>query len=914
MIALALMTCTAITPLYAQFPFYFSSGNFNPPNSWNQSNAVRMGTVANTNIQIAQPTAVGNCYFRFFSGQSGGTTYEPNGNNDVFIPYTAPFSLQVTGGFGKAYYVTTTTLTDNYIFKTDGNGAPGNTRATVIVVHGSIQSIVSLSRFPAGNVYDGQTVTVTANTSAALSSGQGVYLRYSPDHWQTSTVVEMQGSGTTYSAVIPGYINATGSTLNYYVFTSGSAIPIGHFDADLMTINLYNNNFKNFSYPVQCNEVLNNTTFQTIQTDKARYNPGDSVHFTTVFKDSIPSGSLYVKYWHLDDTLAAEIFTLSKTRQFSWTLLPLSTDFRGYFAEVKLVANNIVTDSVSIGVDVSSDWKKFPRYGFLSQYSYTDSTNRNILFSNLNRFHLNGLQFYDVNYKHHMPLAGTVNNPDTIWNDIANRAVYLSTVSAYIGLAHKCNMMVMNYNLLYGAYSNSAVSDGVSNSWGLYYDANHQNHVQYTLPASWASNLQVENPADTNWQSYLFAQEKKLFQALPYDGWHVDQLGDQGTVYNYNGQTVNLAASFGSYLQKAKATINVPLVMNAVTNYGQSTIATAPVEFLYTEVWPPYNTYSDLISVIDANNSYSNNTLSTVLAAYMNRSISDSAGLFNTAAVLLTDAVIFAAGGSHIEMGDHLLGNEYFPNSNLIMACALQEKLTRYYDFMVGYENLLRDNIATSNVALQTTGANALSTTAATGKIWVLSKMKSNTQIFHLINLTTATTLNWNDPNDNQPTPGTILNIPLSFTTDSVVTKIFVASPDWNNGMPVSVPFIQIGSNVSFTLPSLNYWTMVTVQSKPQITTDVAGENISEDVTVYPNPFTEEVNFRLNFEQPSLVSIKIMNELGQVISQSLPTSMAGIHTMSLLLPVESQGIYYWMMDVSAGSNGHRVMRGKLLHL
>ena len=93
------------------------------------------------------------------------------------------------------------------------------------------------------------------------------------------------------------------------------------------------------------------------------------------------------------------------------------------------------------------------------------------------------------------------------------------------------------------------------------------------------------------------------------------------------------------------------LVMNAVNQYGQQGIAQAATDFLYTEVWSPNDNYSDLATIIQYNNSYSNNTKNTVLAAYMNYDLADNQGYFNTPGVLMTDAVIFANGGSHLELG-----------------------------------------------------------------------------------------------------------------------------------------------------------------------------------------------------------------------------------------------------------------------
>ena len=912
-VLLCCMLCLSITA-FSQYPYYFTSGNFNPPGSWSQANAARMGTVANTNIQTAPATAVGSVYFSFYSATSAGTHFAPSGTADSLIPLNTPFPLMLDGGHGKSFYFVTQNLTDNYIFKTTGSGAPGNTYGAAIRVQGPIQSVASLARYPAGNIDEGQPVQIQVTLTDTFSPGQGAYLRFTTDNWSTSTVISMSGQGTLYTATIPGNYNTSGTALNYYVFTSASNQTIVGTDADLMTINLYNNNFANFTYTVQCPFITGNAQLTLTTTDKARYNPGDTVKLHTTFSNTIGTGSLQISYWHLGDSIAAEVLPLSNAGSCNFSWQPPLKDYQGYMVQLHLLQNNVVVDSASIAIDVSSNWKKFPRYGFLSAYPYTTDSDRQQLFTLLNRYHLNGLQFYDVNYKHNIPLAGTLGQPDTLWNDIANRPTYLSTVLPYIDLAHACNIMAMNYNLLYGAYQNSAIADGVLPQWGIYSDQNHQNPITYTLPATWASNLQVENSADTGWQNYLFANEKRLFQTLPFDGWHVDQLGSQGIVYDYNGQQVDLAASFGTYLQHAYTKLGLPLVMNAVTNYGQQQISTAPVEFLYTEVWPPYTTYNDLVTLIHNNNQYGGNNLATVLAAYMNRGISGSPGIFNAAAVLLTDATIFAAGGSHIEMGEHLLGNEYFPNENLSMSCDLQQNLVRYYDFMTAYENLLRDSVSSSPVTIQSTGNVSLSNTAATGSIWTISTQKTNTQIFQLINLANANTLNWNDPNDNQTTPNTLQNTPLQFTSAQPVKRIYCLSPDWNNGLAEEINYTQTGNAVAFNLSALKYWSMVVVEYG-QIINSVANVDVLEDIVAYPNPFYEELNFNLTSRQPMSLNLQITDALGQVIFEKNKLSVkAGSQLLQIPLNNEATGLYFWSIT-GLDNAGNIISRrnGKLMH-
>lgn len=104
----------------------------------------------------------------------------------------------------------------------------------------------------------------------------------------------------------------------------------------------------------------------------------------------------------------------------------------------------------TVGIDVSSDWTKFPRYGFLSEFGNISESDRSAIITNLKDYHINGIQFYDWQYRQHQPLAGTVSNPSAVYKDIMNRDTYKSTISGYIAQAHGKNIKAMFYNLAYG--------------------------------------------------------------------------------------------------------------------------------------------------------------------------------------------------------------------------------------------------------------------------------------------------------------------------------------------------------------------------------------------------------------------------------------------------------------------------------
>ncbi len=543
-----------------------------------------------------------------------------------------------------------------------------------------------------------------------------------------------------------------------------------------------------------------------ISADKAVYNPGDIVSFE-IDKD-LPS-TAKIRYRHLNQTIQDVAYSSR-----NWTWQTPATDYKGYLVDLYSLENGQEIIHGSIAVDVSSDWTVFPRYGFLSKFPQLSSSDMDNVINNLSRYHINGLQFYDWAEKHHKPLAGTVSSPSNNWLDIANRPIYKATVQSYIAKAHQAGMKAMSYNLCYGAL-NDAASDGVQDSWYMYKDVTHTTKAVFDVPGFLKSPIYLLDPSNTNWQQYMAARNSDMYAVYNFDGYHIDQLGDWGTVYNYNGGLINLANSFKPFIQSMK-TLNAGkrLVFNAVNQFGQQgSIATAPVDFLYTEVWGANQNYSDLATIILNNNNYSSNTKKTVLAAYMNYNKADNPGSFNTPSVLYTDAVIFTFGGAHIELGEHMLGKEYFPNSNLKMPDDLKSSLINYYDFSVAYENLLRGGGTFNNPTISVTD-NAFGINnwqPQQGKICVVGKQVGSKQILHLLNFLNNS-LDWRDTNGTKTTPTTATNIKLSYTTTQSISKIWLASPDTDFGVAKQIAFQQSGNTVTFTIPSLKYWDMIVVE------------------------------------------------------------------------------------------------------
>jgi hypothetical protein len=255
----------------AQSPIFFTSGNYANPNNWSQGSAAAFGTIVGTNIHTTTPNGAGNQYFRMFSATSGGTTYEPNGGADILLANGAVTGLQVTGS-GKAYYLNIANAASNVVFKTRGSGAPGTSTIVAYEIEGAIQTVSSVAQSPlAAAVNSVSAVTVTATLSGSLATGQGIWMRYTTNNYVASTVVQLTGSGTTYTGTIPA--QAAGANVSYYVFSSGTPASITGADADLATININNNGGSNYTYTVLPTQYTWNQTGTASWATAANWTP-----------------------------------------------------------------------------------------------------------------------------------------------------------------------------------------------------------------------------------------------------------------------------------------------------------------------------------------------------------------------------------------------------------------------------------------------------------------------------------------------------------------------------------------------------------------------------------------------------------------------------------------------------------------
>lgn len=586
--------------------------------------------------------------------------------------------------------------------------------------------------------------------------------------------------------------------------------------------------------PPTAQALVSGSVITKISTDKARYNPGNTVTITVNLKNttgsSINNGTVSLYFKHLEQELAntsqSQVFTLangaSTTLTYTWT--PPTTDFQGYSVEswARDSTGNIL-DNLNTAVDVSSNWTKFPRYGFLSDFPSQSASTSESIINMLKDYHMNAIQFYDWQWKHHQPIKGSVTNPDSVWKDIANRDTYKQTVVDYINASHNVNIAAMNYNLLYGAFDGyGSDGSGINNQWGLFDDKTHSSQYHIGLPGGWAtSNLWIFNPANTSWQNYINSKENDVFFAFAFDGWHIDQLGNPGTKYDYNGTAISLKDTFKPFLNNAKAALNKTIIFNNVDTYGNAETATSNVDVLYDELWGTRN-FSNVKQVLDYQTSASGGKAS-IFPMYMNYNYqnnftNESPGYFNTPGVLLANAGFFAMGAQQLALGDDLkmLDHEYFPNHHLIMTDELKKKLLNQYDFAVAYQNLLRGGLTNTSNTVVLNGI-ASSTSSDANKVWTFTKSGGGYDVIQMVNQLGISDTDIRDTNATKPTPSFQSNVSVKYYYGSgTVNSVNFASPDYENGKTYALPFTSGsdagGSYVQFTIPTLQYWDMVYIK------------------------------------------------------------------------------------------------------
>ncbi len=542
--------------------------------------------------------------------------------------------------------------------------------------------------------------------------------------------------------------------------------------------------------------------------DKAFYRPGETVHLAGKLTSQVRQPA--------EARLVAEItqvagrlerleqpLTLQGGEQafeFSWQ--PPEQAPRGYGLDLTLqTLSGETLASASTAFDVLERWTQAPRYGFLSDFPPGRSDIPATL-SWLNRNHINALQFYDWMYRHEQLL--TDQEP---YQDPLGRTLSRATVEQLIAAAHGYNIAAMPYTAVYAA--------------SLDFYRQHPDWAMYAVdgkPLFFGDNFLVymDPRPDSPWTRHLLDQFDQVLEQTAFDGIHLDQYGDPKTGYDAQGRSYPLDSALAEFIDLTHQRVvaqrpDGAVVFNAVTNWPIEAVAPADEDIVYIEVWPPYTWFSELHQLVVQAQKLGNEAelapKAVVLAAYI------SPGLEHN--VRLADAIIFASGGGHIELGEQngMLADPYFPKYEPLSP-GLAEAMRRYYDFAVRYEDVIgpttRDaTLAYANwVTLQ-----GVSTNPGQVKDTVMPLVRESPgyTAISLVNLLGLASPEWKVPVAAAPDAlgPTVVRISA---VQQTVRGIWAASPDGDDLSLRPLEFSQSGGEISLRLPGLAYWSMLLVE------------------------------------------------------------------------------------------------------
>lgn len=191
---------------------------------------------------------------------------------------------------------------------------------------------------------------------------------------------------------------------------------------------------------------------------------------------------------------------------------------------------------------------------------------------------------------------------------------------------------------------------------------------------------------------------------------------------------------------------------------------------------------------------------------------------FNTPSINYVNSVLMAAGAAHLELGDTgMLSSEYYPGNSMRITSALAQDLRDEYSFQVAYENLLRGTNLVEVRDETTLGGKSTSSDFQPGNVTSFTKIKYQDgeparEILHLLNFDGASHDSWVDKGLAQTAPKIKKEMTVTHSCTVTPEKIWVASPDYRGGIMQEVEFTVKNGTVTFTLPYLEYYTMVVME------------------------------------------------------------------------------------------------------
>jgi dextranase len=537
---------------------------------------------------------------------------------------------------------------------------------------------------------------------------------------------------------------------------------------------------------------------ESIVFEKSFFKPGETVSWKAMLKSNISIElELVTRITFLSRLVDEQHQRVSlgpgvNDVDLSW--LPPADTPRGYGLDcyLKTLEGETLASSFD-AFDVLEHWTQHPRYGFLTDFSPERESVAAL--DKLLQFRINGLQFYDWMYRHEQYL--TDQEP---YIDPLGRQLSLETVEELIDAAHRRNMAAMPYTAVYAA---SIPFYEAHKDWALYQPDGSPHYFGDNF-------LVIMDPRpESPWTSHLLGEFEDILKKTSFDGIHLDQYGAPKQGYDAQGNVFGLEQPLVDLIDATHEIVDQQLgedgavIFNAVTNWPIEAVAPSQEDVVYIEVWSPYTSFNDLSSLIIQAQELGGGK-PVVLAAYMDP--------FYETNVLLNDAIIFANGAGHIELGENggYLADPYFPQY-AVLSPNLSEVLQRYYAFAIRYQNVIgpqthsgnRDYVQNLSIAGINTSPGMLY-----NKVMPVIRVSEDYLAVNLINLLGLPKGEWDQGLTDAPTPLDQTSLELKGLGEEI-QSVWFATPDEEDFSLVPLEFSLEDGILRLTIPHLDYWGMI---------------------------------------------------------------------------------------------------------
>jgi len=474
-----------------------------------------------------------------------------------------------------------------------------------------------------------------------------------------------------------------------------------------------------------------------------------------------------------------------KTIQLQW--IPQAKP-AGYSARLEIIsADDSPVLYATTAFDVLWSWTDFPRYGFLTDFSAAGADPEAVL-KKLTRFHINGLQFYDWQYRHDYLLA-----PTEEYIDPLGREMSLASVRNLVNAAHRHGMAAMPYLAIYAASSDFWRTHL---DWALYDQAGNS--------IAFGENfLGLMDPTSGSpWSQHLLAECTRALQSIPFDGLHIDQYGDPKQGWDSKHKSVDLPRAFVDFVQsESDQHPDQTIVFNAVGNWPIEALAESAVDFMYIEVWPPDVEYHRLAEIVLKAGRLSHGK-PVVIALYLPAS--------SAANNLLADAVIIACGGTRIELGEEvrLLSDPYFPKHEEISP-DLYSALRQLSDFTIRNGEWLRPyTLSMSEKEIWVEAELNPEFISTDDSIMTVARRYPKSLIVQLVNFNGLDSHpRWDEAH---PFPTPCLKVHIRIQVSQRPSQIFWDCPE-KDDRPQALDFEYANGKLTFQVPQINFIGLITI-------------------------------------------------------------------------------------------------------